>query len=200
MTPTEADINIWWPNPEEKVTLRKSTNIIKINTLDKEEAYLAMVFISPRGRNFSYQTVFIQPSTELVIELEYPFGSKFEVMDFDNDGVSEIILDAFGSGQGTFQGTESIVQMNGSKPIVLHQIEYEDNEGYWGIEHINYYSKYSKWKFTDLNNDGVLDLAEENFIKTVNTSFSEQLFYVFKDNRYFKYKRVEDIQSGFDNN
>jgi hypothetical protein len=190
--PSQEDIDSWWGNSKETITIREDAGITLVYLQDRQQAYLAGVSIDPRGRNFQFNTILIQPSMQKVTELGAPFGQRFEIMDLDQDGVSEIVTDASGSGQGTIFGEQAIVQLDGDVPVVLRKMEYSNNGGYAGIDSDRYFSASVTWEFIDLDDDGSLDLHEtrrsEEGREGGDPVVTEESYrYLFKNSEFIEY-------------
>lgn len=149
-------------DPEE---IDSSGEPIEIHLMNRETAYLYPVFISHRGRNDFIHTIMARPDLKEVREVADPVRRDLKVFDFDNDGISEVVCMALGSGEGSTVGVKAIVQFDGWTPIVLHKADFEDNEGAYGTRTERYFSRSVSWQFTDSDNDGNADLVEEITIK-----------------------------------
>ncbi len=144
----------------------------------------------------------VRPKIKEVQEIEEPVEQDSIVHDLNHDGISEIETVSLGSGQGTTEGTKSIVQFEGWKPIVLHQMEFNDNLGCCGPPLGGCgqcVSKEVNWKFVDLDGDGNEDLVEEIIFK--KGPQEEQLStkkmtnkYLFKNNTFTKIKEKQKMK------
>lgn len=194
--PSKDTIQIWW-NSKSKEEMKIEGDLIEIRLRNQEIAYLAPVGFYHRGRNFIWHTVLVRPALQEVREIGDPVRRDIEVYDVNHDGVSEVVAVSLGSGQGTTIGRKSIVQFDGWKPIVLHHVGFEDNEGAYGVNSHRFFSRTVSWTFADLDKDGNSDLVEEITIKEGRNSSSpittkNRFKYVFKNNTFIRhsdYKR-----------
>ena len=99
----------------------------------------------------------VRPSLKEVREVDEPVERNIQVYDLNHDGISEVVAQSIGSGQGTTSGVKAIVQFDGWTPVVLHQAEFEQGCGM----DFRCFSETVSWKFLDLDNDGNTDLVEE---------------------------------------
>jgi hypothetical protein len=152
---TEIIANWWKAASKEKIDLLGKP--IQIRLRDKEIAYLVEASFD-RGRNDMFGTVIVRPRLQEVREVAEPVRIEIKVFDLDRDGVSEVIAKSVGSGQGTESGVRSIVQFDGWNAIVLHQAEFESA---CAPDLSSCSSTKISWKFSDLDNDGKLDLIED---------------------------------------
>lgn len=155
-SPTKEMIAGWWKaaSNEEMDLLGKP---IQVRLRGKEVAYLVEAAFD-RGRNEMFRTVIVRPQLQEVREIAEPVRGGIKVFDLDRDGVSEVVAISVGSGQGTESGVKSIVQFDGWDAIVLHQAEFESG---CAADLSSCSSTEVSWKFSDLDNDGKLDLVEE---------------------------------------
>jgi hypothetical protein len=189
--PTKDCVKVWWKSQsKEEITIEG--DLIEIRLRSKEIAYLVPVGFYQRGRNEIWHTVLVRPIFKEVREVKDPVRSDIDVLDLNNDGVSEIVVVALGSGGGSTIGARSIVQFQGWTPIVLHQVKFEDNEGTWGVRDNRYFSRSVSWEFSDLDNDGNTDLIEEITTKKgrnnkdpITTKVRRK--FLFKNNLFVRY-------------
>jgi len=188
--PSNAQIQEWWKaTPNEQMIINGAP--MKITLRSKEVAYLAHVTFLSRGRNFMSQTVMIRPAMKQVREVGDPVKQDCSVHDLDRDGISEVETVTMGSGQGYTEGMMSIVQFDGWKPVVLHQVKFSDNSGCCGAgdslcgqcEAVEV-----SWQFKDLDNDGKDDLVEE--IVTKKGPSQEKMQGVGTTNKYLFRNKV----------
>lgn len=163
--PSKEMIADWWKAAsKEKIDLLGKP--IQIRLGDKEVAYLVGASFD-RGRNDMFGTVIVRPRLQEVREVAEPVRIDIKVFDLDRDGVSEVIAKSVGSGQGTESGVRSIVQFNGWDAIVLHQAEFESG---CAPDLSSCSSTKISWKFSDIDNDGKLDLIEDTIASEGETN------------------------------
>lgn len=187
--PTIDTIKTWWSNGSNEQITIDDRGLLQITLKDHETAYLLDVEIFSRGRNSQDRTVMVRPKLREVKEIEGPVCKDSVVHDLDHDGISEVETVSLGSGQGITRGTKSIVQFDGWTPVVLHQAEFKDNEGEWGIKDNRFYSTSVAWEFRDLDGDGNDDLVETITTKKGRNNKnpitnSRSYKYVFKNNEF----------------
>jgi len=155
LTPTKETIIGWWNQPE-KVEIGE---VRQITLLGGEVAYLASAQFPDRGRNFSHGAILARPSQQKAIDLSTLVDFQFDIVKLSSYPVSHIVTTPWASGQGTHEGTKTLLYFSGWEPIVvLTRLEYDDlgvNEGACPSK-----SRSFDWKFIDLNNDETLDLVE----------------------------------------
>ena len=171
----------WWnKTSHEKIVL--DVNSIKMITLRSfEVAYLARAYFPERGRNSMEGAVLIRPQTKEVVDVSDRMRT-FEVMDLDHDGVTEIVGDQQGSGQGTTKGGRSVIQFDGSKAVVLREAQYEDNEGVRGKDDEGYQSTDVSWEF--IEHGGATDLLEITTSVTGEKSSSTIRTFKFRKSQF----------------
>jgi hypothetical protein len=157
--PSKKTITSWWKSQSSEA-MDIVGDPVEVRLKNKEIAYLVPVLFS-RGRNDMWRVVMVRPTLKEVQEVDDPVRSVVEVHDLDHDGVSEVVVSASGSLQGTIQGVRAIVQFEGWYPVVLHEETFSDNSAAWGENDVAYESRTVTWKFVDLNKDGSSDLVEE---------------------------------------
>jgi hypothetical protein len=193
--PSNDEIQNWWHGEEMKIEGKP----LQIGLSNKEVAYIVPVGFYYRVINFIWHSVLVRPTLKEVREIIEPVRRDCVAHDLNHDGISEIETVSLGSGQGTTIGKKSIVQFDGWKPIVLHQMDFEDSNGncrnYKSPGWICFFKKEVLWQFSDLNSDGIQDLIEvitissddnpKNELKTEKTINR----YLFKNNSFSK---IED--------
>src|SRR4030042_4936827 len=128
VAPSNDEIQNWWKqHSEEKMTIHGAPVLIGLRS--KEKAFLVPVYFMERGRNDVDHTILIRAAIKAVREVVDPVRRDSVAHDLNHDGISEVETSALGSGQGTTKGAKSIVQFDGWKPIVLPQMEFNDNLG-----------------------------------------------------------------------
>lgn len=197
--PTKEQILEWWvPTYSNEIfSFYDEVNLIEVRLRNQEVAYICEVTF-PRGRNFMFRSILIRPTIKETREiLEYIYTVD-HVYDLDQNGVSEIVGRAFGSGQGVTAGAQSIVQFDGWEPIVLYKSSYTENGNAWGENDYRYYAKKLDWKFVDLNGDGIIDLDEtityeegRNKRDPVITNYRYK--WIFYDNRFMRLHEYEQL-------
>lgn len=161
--PSIETISAWWKSKStEEMTIEGDLKEVKL--LSKEVAYLVPAGFYGRGRNDISHAVIVRPALREVREVVGPMGREFEILDLDDDGVSEVVTQSVGSGQGSTSGQKLIAQFDDWAMDVLHQTDYEEGCGFIG-EDMSCYSKTVSWKFLDLDDDKKLDLVEVITVK-----------------------------------
>jgi hypothetical protein len=156
--PSESQIKQWWKSKgNEDIDILQ---IIPIKLMNKEDAFIAQVYFTGRGRNFFNGALLVRPMLKEAREIDDVIGATedaFEVTDFDNDGVSEIVAKAVGSGQGTTSGAKYLIRFEGWNSVILHKSEFGDNLGACG-EYSNQecYSTKVYWHFDNINGNALL--------------------------------------------
>ncbi len=182
--PTKEQVFSWWNrDANEKRNLDKLLEIDelkKIGLVNKEEAYLtAAVF--DRGRNGMFSSVLIRPKLREVVELDV-IGSEFEILDLDNDGISEIVTRISGSGGGTEIGKKFILHIDKSSVEILHEMNYETNSSL--VDDTYKESNISvDWKFS---NDNGIPILKETIEKQIGSCNGD---------KKCKYKRVKELNT-----
>lgn len=170
----------------------------KINTVylkNHEKAYLLPVAIQGT-RNDTFQTALVRPQIGESRVLEGTIIKKVDaIYDLDNDKVYELVVSNIDSGQGTEIGRKAIIQINGWKPVILHERPFKTNEGAYGRKDARYHSEQYLWEFTDLNGDGILDLKETSFIETGRKKMSPITKSEVKEYLYINGKFVPRLES-----
>lgn len=160
--PTKETIATWW-TAKSVEAMDVIGEPVEIHLRGREVAYLVDVAFN-RGRNDTFHIAMVRPRLKEVREVAEPVAKIAQVQDLDRNGVSEVVAETIGSGQGTTSGVRVIVQFEGWTPLILHKAEFEEGCGSIGMD-IGCYSKTVSWRFADLNGDGNLDLIEEITIK-----------------------------------
>lgn len=207
--PSNETIMEWWSEDSvnwedlEYINTRSSRKIFLRN---RETAFLFEVSIGPRGRNSTSSVIMVRPEKKQArevtafpghVEIQGVFKHIRHVYDLDHDGISEVELSNFVSGQGYGESSYSIVQFDNWTPVILHKTDFSENSGCCGSEKGScgecHYEDVS-WKFVDLNGDGVDDLVEEITTKQGQsedrlTTTKKNNYYLFKNKKFIK---VED--------
>lgn len=138
-----------WIQPDGEKFHFYSPDIIEIHLTSKETAYLVPVSMENAGRNDMFQTALAIPSAKKLILLTNTIVNQIiDVLDIDNDGVSEIIVKKSGSGGGSEIGKKAIVQIkNNGEVAVIHEISFYTNEGEWGKSVSSYHMHDAEWEF-----------------------------------------------------
>jgi hypothetical protein len=160
--PSHEQVQAWWGTASSE-DMRIEGEVLEIHLRSQELAYIAEAAFYQRGRNDTHHTVLIRPKLQQVRELAFPVGGSVSVQDADGDGVSELITIASGSGQGTTVRIESIVQVDGWKPVLLHQVRTGDNLGMCGS--VKCKATEVEWRFERLQGQNKAVLVE-----TISTS------------------------------
>lgn len=156
-TPTKEIIVEWWNQPE-RVEIG---DIKQITLMGGETAYLASTEFVDRGRNFSRGVLLARPSLNKAIDLSLLIDAEFDIVKLSSYpfSASYIVTTPWESGQGTYEGTKTLLYFNGWEPIVVLTRKESDNRGV-NADSCPSASRRFEWKFVDLNNDRVLDLIE----------------------------------------
>lgn len=101
-----------------------------IRLCSSEAAIIANLEFEDRGRNFNYAVVLIQPNQRKATELDMGSYSITGLAGKDDPTIIKITTED--SGQGNFEGSLSLVQLQGATPILLHTQSYQDNSGRCG--------------------------------------------------------------------
>ncbi len=164
-----------WLDPKSPANY-KIIQIQPVHLMNKEKAYLAIL----EENNFRWRLLtLIRPQLKMAKIIEKGELESLNIMDLDNDGISEIQI----SGGGTYQGytvshTELVHFHDWDKKILL-TATYEDNSGVdtKGI----IYSISEQLKFGDIDGDKKLDL-----IKKYTYQINDKTFHFTKS---FLYKK-----------
>jgi hypothetical protein len=161
--------------------------VLPLHLRDKSLAFIAEADFYERGRNFISNSILIRPNIQEVRVIE--LGSKISVHDLNHDGISEVILVGVGSGQGRTHYRQSLVQFNGWKPVVMHSVDYGNNDGVCADTPITEagigicVSSDVVWGLEDLNGDGVDELVEVITNKRGHRSKIKKNYFVFEGSR-----------------
>lgn len=126
-SPSAETVQQWWKNYSGE-EMKVEGDLIGTRLKNRELAYLAPVSFFGRGRNDIWHMVLIRPALREVREMAFPMRSA-TVLDLDHDGVSEVVARQVLSGQGANIVIDSVVQLDGWMPKVLHQVKSGDNLG-----------------------------------------------------------------------
>src|SRR5665647_1115562 len=120
--PSDNTIIEWWSNvPEnhEELASVDATSAKKIFLCNREAAFLFKAGLFPAGRNNWDTVIMVRPAKKQAREISLPpsrehieiqsFKNIMYVYDLNHDGVSEIELGSYESGQGIFEYSYSIV-------------------------------------------------------------------------------------------
>lgn len=188
--PTPELIKQWWAkHSDEEIVIEKEP--ITIHLKSKKLAYLAEVGFYHRGRNMIWHSILIREDLEEVREVDGCVRVDNAVYDLDQDGVSEVVSMAVGSGQGNTNVIRTILQFDEWAPAILFQREFSSFDG-MGENHPSYREKDVDWQFVDLDKDGKLDLAEVTTIKNGRNNRPPVVEtirrkFMFKNNTFIKY-------------
>ena len=177
-------------DPDRPVFTFDSNAALPFHSRSGESAYL-LEADGPGGRNFAARVVIVFPQRGVVCE-HTGFGHIQSVLDLDNNGVSEIVLESIASGGGSISGRRYLVQFEGCLAKIIRSIDFDDNEGAWGKRSYRYYRHASEWDFVDLDGDGDVDLSETRASHQGRNgqppTVSRQVFrYVFEDGQLVRY-------------
>lgn len=181
----------WWgKTSDEKISVKEIKPILLSNN---ESAFLAGVYFFNRGRNFMDGAILIRPARKEVKDMSEYIDPGFEIKDLDHDGVSEIVTQTMGSGQGSTIGSKRILQFDGWTPVILLEADFEDHSGVCGHrDDCNY--KSTEWKFLELKD-------KTNLLEFVH-SFPDSLHAATKINLYTyqnrKFTKVESTEMKWD--
>ena len=159
--PAAEQVQEWWrAKSSEEMTLEGPLQEVHLRS--KEAAFLVPVGFYQRGRNFIWHTALVRPELREVRELPEPVGSECSVQDVDADGVSEVVSVAVASGGGTTESVQSVFQLDGFNPVVMHQAVSRDNLGacHHGCKQVDV-----TWKFEHPSGQ-----AQTILVETVTTS------------------------------
>jgi len=139
---------------------------VEIYLTNHERAFLVPVDVGG-GRNNEFQTALAIPAKNELILLEGTIVKSVEqVLDVDNNNISEIFVKDSGSGQGAEIGERAIVQIEPNGHInILIKFAFSDNEGEWGDKVSSYHSEDVNWEFTKAPNEAYIDMTETITIK-----------------------------------
>lgn len=134
---------------------------LKVRLVGGEIAYLLRAAGGNRGRNAPNPIMILRPSKHLAcFDSTQTIENLLDVMDLDNDGVSEIIGDEGSGGGGRETRVRFLFQIKECETIVLHKAIEENNEGFMGRNSWRYDGRFVQWEFVDINEDGIKDLPE----------------------------------------
>lgn len=159
--PAAEQVQEWWKaKSSEEMTIEGPLQ--EVHLRNKEVAFLVPVGFYQRGRNFIWHTVLVRPELREVRELPAPVGRECSVRDVDAEGVSEVMSVAVASGGGTTESVQSIFELDGFNPVVMHQAVSRDNLGacHEGCKQVDV-----TWKF-----DRPAGHAQTTLVETVTTS------------------------------
>jgi hypothetical protein len=145
--PVMADQNIPWPSEkvlipilqsgvkerkaiQEAITIR---SMHRMNISKNEHAFLVSVWFPDRGRNFSTGTFLYRPSIQQARELNYSqsLGVSYVTR---YSGADLLILESYGSGQGTEEFLRVLGRFDGWQFQVMHQASFGNNLGNCGAK------------------------------------------------------------------
>lgn len=123
-SPTQDQISHWLSSaPGIKVS-----NIQPVKLVSGEDAVLCSTMFPDEGRNSMFGAVLVRPKIEKAERID-KVGYEFQIIDIDKDGISEVITEVTGSGQGTMIGFKYILHLSDDEVIVLRKQQIDDNSG-----------------------------------------------------------------------
>lgn len=188
-------INEWWQKSS-KEQIQVDPSIRAIGLRNGEMAYIATAIFPDRGRNGFDGALLIRPALKEVTDISQII-KKFEIKDLDDDGVSEIFTDVFGSGQGSTIGVKAVIQFDGWEPVFLRKIDYEDHGGAMIDK-----SKAVAWHTVDIAGTAALieqiDISEEGKRTTtiVALRLEDGAFIPVRENIVIRWPRAKKPNAG----
>ena len=110
--PSKDLVEAWWKSKSAE-EMQIEGNLVEVRLRNKEIVYLVPVGLYDRGRNDIWHIAMVRPSLKEVREVGEPVERNIQVYDLNHDGISEVVAQSIGSGQGTTSGVKAIVQFDG---------------------------------------------------------------------------------------
>lgn len=161
--PTEKQI-IEWLNKgaaQAEIYSHDKTDIKTIYLQDHEKAYLVSVALRNEGRNGMFRTALIRPAIQEARVLPSYIKNVEAVYDLSDDMISELVALEIYSGQGTMEGTKSLVNLNGWEPVVLLERKIRSSSGAYRSDDRRYYDEQCIWEFKGSEKNTKLELFEQ---------------------------------------
>jgi len=188
--PSDKEIVSWLSDKSVGLYVKDKTKTLLIYLTNKERAYLVPAALEGKGRNSSFAYILVRPELKQARVLTNRIIKQVEaIYDLDNDGVFELVVRSIDSGQGSSEGTKSIIQFEQWTPKILYQVKVRSTAGAYNEKDARYYDQSYFWEFKDLNNDGIVDLKERNQVKkgkegSYPKSTVTNTMYIFKDSKF----------------
>lgn len=124
LVPAQDQIRNWLPS----VPGLEVSNITPVRLIGGEDAFLCSAMFPDEGRNSMFGAVVVRPKIKKAVRIN-EIGYEFQVVDIDRDGISEVLTEVTGSGQGTMIGYKYILHLSGDEVVVLRKQQINDNSG-----------------------------------------------------------------------
>ena len=182
---TKEIINSWWDGPKnyqtEKVFCEKLIKVVEVHPSSGESAFIAVCAVNRSHIEGFDAFLIIRPKFKEAKEFSSlrGSGSIHQVVDLDNDGISEIVLSSGETHQGFHHAEIQIIGINGWNADVIYQRNIEDctgNSSYRYVKDCAFGEPTEiSFIFEDLDGDQVLDLVEtvNYFVKFKDMSIDE---------------------------
>ena len=160
--PTEKTINELLSQSGEHIAFfsHDKTKIFTVYLKSHEKAYLISVALRDKGRNDMFRTALIRPAINEARLLPSAVKRVDAIYDMNEDKVSEIVAAEIYSGQGTSQGTQSLVHLDGWVPEVLLERKSRNNSGMYVVRNAQYYNVQCSWDFGTPDDSEEIELRE----------------------------------------
>ena len=171
--PSQDQVSRWFSSPPGL----QVSNTTPVRLVGGENAFLCSAMFPDEGRNSIFGAVLVVPKTEKVVRL-HEVGYNFQVVDIDNDGISEIITEVTGSGQGITMGSKYLLHLTEDMVIVLRKQQIMDNSGCCEIAGCRDVCKATDvtWDSTKIPGEGP-DLSETVVEKVGKNIFTNKRFF-----------------------
>lgn len=175
--PTEKTIKELLSQSAEPMRLynHNKTKIFTVYLKSHEKAYLVPVSLDDEGRNGMFRMALIRPAINEARLLPSSVKSVKAIYDMNEDAVSEIVAAEIYSGQGTSEGTQSLVNLDGWVPQVLLERESRNNIGVYGVRNAEYYNVQCSWDFGTPDDSEEIELRETCRDEQGATSAKDQM-------------------------
>jgi len=180
-----------------KILLTEIINEGNINTINKKRISLVyarfaderMLFVGRPSKGKCCITLLVNDKETEARQL---YGITFDprIMDLDKNGISEIEIEDYISGQGIEVIHKMIINIDNWQPVILHKAVAKSNSGIYDKSDKNYLQESIKFEYIDFDGDGLLDLAEKWKVETSKEIKLNERIYLFTDQMFSQKKTV----------